>query len=235
MNYTETLESQITRLLEEHPRLSTQLGEDAYLLTGILVLNAEYAKIPLYDEYSIEIKVPFDFPIKLPLVRSLDDMIPDEFEHTNADGGLCLGAECDLYAYIEEHNSLSAFINVVVMSYLYSASYFRRYGKAPYGERSHGIQGIIEAYCERYSVQELDALMNLLLITGDLKPYRGHLLCPCNSGKRLRQCHGTAILKDMQSPMSSVYKSDAREIIGWYILKLKERKEYRGNKCTAEK
>lgn len=235
MNYAQTLESQISRVLEEHPRLSVQVGEDAYLLTGTLVLNAEYAGIPLYDEYGVEIKVPFDFPMKLPLVRSLDDMIPDGFEHAYADGGLCLGASCDLYTYIEEHNSVSTFISGIVMSYLYSASYFRRYGKVPYGERSHGIQGIIEAYCERYSVQELNILIDLLMITGDLKPYRGHLLCPCNSGKRLRHCHGTAILKDLQSPMSSVYKSDARTIIRWYIQRLKKREEYHGNKSTAEK
>ena len=92
-----------------------------------------------------------------------------------------------------------------------------------------------EQYYERYCVQDLNILIDLLLITGDLKPYRGHLRCPCNSGKRLRHCHGTAILKDLQSSMSSVYKSDARTIIGWYIQKFTEREEYHGNKSTAEK
>ena len=103
------------------------------------------------------------------------------------------------------------------MSYFYAASYFKRYGVAPYGERSHGVKGIEEAYMERYRVTDRNVLMHLLLYLTGIQRYRGHLECPCGSGKKFRDCHGGKILKDIMSPLNKVYKSDAYYVLAAYI------------------
>lgn len=51
------------------------------------------------------------------------------------------------------------------------------------------------------------------LFWGGIVPYRGHMLCPCGSGKRLRNCHGPALLRDLTSDYSFFYKLNAAEII----------------------
>ena len=118
------------------------------------------------------------------------------------------------------------------MSYLYAASYFRLYGVLPFGERSHGNEGIREAYCERYGTTD-DKLLSylLMLVIGEI-PYRGHSPCPCGSGKHLRKCHGTKVIEDIRSKYHEDYKIDAYTLLIDYFKK-EERKN--GKDCPSKK
>ena len=180
-------------------------------------MNAEYNSIPLYDEYEIEITVSKQFPKEVPKVKCLRDDIPASFEHYYEDGTLCLGAACELYDFLAAKPFLKSFIEEIVMSYFYSVSYYKRYGVAPYGERSHGVRGIEEAYKERYAVGDQDVLIQLLLYIVGIQRYRGHICCPCGSGKKLRNCHGGKLLNDIVSPLKPVYQRDAYVILAKYI------------------
>ena len=211
------LEKQIEEVLKKYPNFSVKESEGSFTLSGIFIMNAEYNNVPLYDEYKIEIAVSECFPEEIPLVRELEKNIPSDFEHFYDNGALCLGAACELYDFLSEKRSLSSFIDEIVMSYFYAASYFKRYGVAPYGERSHGVKGIEEAYMERYRVTDRNVLMHLLLYLTGIQRYRGHLECPCGSGKKFRDCHGGKILKDIMSPLNKVYKSDAYYVLAAYI------------------
>lgn len=39
--------------------------------------------------------------------------------------------------------------------------------------------------------------------------YRGHLLCPCGSGKKIRNCHGDTLMKVMNAGL----KNECKEIL----------------------
>lgn len=82
---------------------------------------------------------------------------------------------------------------------LYSAKFFGRYGRYPFGDRPHGADGILEFYTERYGVDE-DGAVGVMecIATGK---YRGHLECPCGSGLRGRDCHGPKIIDAIRSPI----------------------------------
>ncbi len=207
-----------------YPSLSVKLDKDGYVLTGTVILNSEFGNIPLYDEYCLEIRIRFDFPSSIPIVRDLNGDVPKGLEHFNAGGELCLGASCDLCEYLEAHTNIVDFINDIIMSYLYTASYYKRYGSTPFGERSHGIKGMEEAYMERYGAKDRGTLISLLAYVAGLREYRGHLLCPCGSGKKLRSCHGHAVLEDIQSHHSNAYRIDAYYLISNYIRERKKEK-----------
>lgn len=181
---------QLEAVIKKYPFLVANVNQEGYLLTGTIEMNAIYNEIPLYDKYEIEMKIPHNFPLAIPIVKELNGKVPKGLQHFLEDGSLCLGAPCELYDYLGTHGTILEFIDDIVISYLYTCSYFIRYRTIPYGERSHGIQGIIEAFMERYAIKSEQELFPLLAYVTGLVKYRGHELCPCGSGQKLRRCHG---------------------------------------------
>ena len=207
------LDDQIKAVLERYPSLTAQLNEDGYVLTGNVTLDKTYNDVPLYETYNLKILVPNTFPSSSPSVFNIGDSMPPGFDHFLNDGSFCLGAQCEIRSFLDEHPTVLEFLDELLMSFLYSASFFRLYGTFPFGERSHGTAGIIEAYKDRYRVEDDRLLAQLLLILIGEVPYRGHHLCPCGSGKILRNCHGRPVLKDIQSNYLEEYKMDAFRIL----------------------
>ena len=62
-------------------------------------------------------------------------------------------------------------------------------------------EGILEYYKELFSVQDGWQVLGLLKILAD-DNYKGHTLCPCGSGQKLRNCHGNLLreIKEYQKP-----------------------------------
>ncbi|MDO4648308.1 MAG: hypothetical protein Q4B26_06625 [Eubacteriales bacterium] len=232
MKYFEEI---IDNAICKYPSLSATKTERGVSLRGILVLNAEYNDIPLYDEYEIEIDVPKEFPKLLPTVKEISNLIPTDFNHFLTDGSFCLAAQCELIDFAVTDKTLTGYIDKYVMNYLYTASYFSRYGEFPFGERSHGVDGIKEAYSERYNCNQEAALIGLLCLLSGIKRYRGHDICTCGSGKRLRDCHGQLVLRDIQSDFYPYYRCDAYEIISAYIERRKGMVDKNGESGTSKK
>lgn len=229
------LSEQVQKVLCAYPDLNKQEAENKFIIYGKFVLNNEYNGIPLYDEYSINVDVPFSFPNHLPRVRETSNALDKDYEHWYSNGDLCLGASCDLIDFVDHYPTLIKFFDGPLVSYFYSASYFKRYKRVPFGERSHGLPGIIEAYLERYKAKDIDELVAYLGYVAGICTYRGHAPCPCGSGRRLRSCHGGLVLQDVCSPKVYIYRSDAIEIIDWYIKEKKKRRNVGiGQFCTTK-
>lgn len=218
MNHFEEL---IADVIKKYPSLSAHSTEKGVLLKGPLVMYSEYNDIPLYDEYEMEIEVPKEFPCLLPTVREVSGSIPSGLNHLLVDGSLCLASGCELIDFANTDGTIVGYIDKYVMNYLYTSSYFSRYGEVPFGERSHGIEGIKEAYMERYNCENEDVLIDLLCFLVGIKNYRGHCDCPCGSTKKLRDCHGKLILKDIQSELLPYYRNDAYGILTAYVERRK--------------
>ena len=76
-----------------------------------------------------------------------------------------------------------------VEPYFFSYEYYQRFGCFPFGERSHGIEGILQSFGDVF--QETDNIKVckiLMFIYSDR--YRDHLPCPCGSGKKYKNCCG---------------------------------------------
>ena len=205
--------------------LSVDKSEQGIIMSGTYYLNCHYNDVPLFDEYEIKILIPWEFPLSLPSVWETGNKIPREtaFGHFLDDGRLCLGASCDLISCVTQEPTISHYICTLLDSYLYSSSYFIKYGMTPdFGERSHGLKGLIEAYKERYDVSDERLLTILLFYLAKLQPYRGHLQCPCCSGKKFRECHGKKVLEDILSPHYPLMYNDAVAILTYYYKEEKK-------------
>lgn len=162
-------------------------------------MDAVYNDIPLSDVYSVKIFVPANYPIRLPRAFLQGEELPKGFMHQCDDGSLCLGVVNDIYDKLDVNSDLLFFINEFVVGFLYSLTYYKRFGEPPYGERSHGILGVLEYYSEKMRADSAKELIPLLRAVAD-KWYRGHLPCPCGSTKKLRECHGQELLDAISKP-----------------------------------
>ena len=105
----------------------------------------------------------------------------------------------------------------------------------PYGDRSHGAEGKLEAYRERYGTDNDRILAYLLFYLIEEIPYRGHSICPCGSGKKIRDCHGIQLIQDIRSPYRKYFQSDAYDVLDYLATQVERRlKRENGKRRSAE-
>ena len=136
-----------------------------------------------------------DFSSKMPSAKEIGNRIPRSIDyHVNKDGTMCLRATLLVFQEFYRDSSLKGFITNLLIPFLSGYSYKEKYGEYPHGELPHGSLGIFESYKEIFNTKSGLVILELLKIIVE-NNYRGHLLCPCGSQIRLRECHGNQIRK----------------------------------------
>lgn len=181
-------------LQREFPNVSLSYEKDKFYVRGEIQFLAQYLNNEqLHESYSIELELSSSYPKVPPVSRELEGRIPDTF-HTFSNGTLCLGAPLAIKITFSKNPTLLGFLNSLLIPYLYSFTYMVSYKNLPYGELDHGAKGIINYYMELFQVVSIKSCLEFLYILASQK-YRGHLLCPCDSGNILRKCHGPLLLE----------------------------------------
>jgi ubiquitin-protein ligase len=195
---------QVRELQEKYSGLDYVVDDGrSSVIRGVLAFTAKYNDISIEDEYEITITLPKDYPDTPPSAKETGGRIPKEF-HLNPDGTLCLGVPLEVKTKFSEEPSLVGFVDNILIHFLYSHSHKQKYGTMPFGELSHGYQGILEYYQEVFNINDELAVVGLLRILAD-DDYRGHTSCPCGSNAKLRNCHGRQLLKLKQSQKPAEY------------------------------
>ncbi len=206
-------------------------GKGKFIVAGNLSFTCSHDGKTIKDDYDIEMLIPDDYPQRPPTVKETASRIPrDKDNHVYpSDGTLCLGAPLAAKRTFAQERNLLWFAREQVVRFLFSHSYKREYGIMPFGKLTHGPEGIMEYYKELFSVQDDWHVLGLLKILAD-DNYRGHTLCPCDSGQKLRYCHGDLLreIKEYQKPTDfltehlSIFKfldgkNNAPDNVGEYI------------------
>ena len=188
MTKRDELLNQITTAIEVHqPELKISVISDNIELEGRFVLSDSQGE---YDAYDVKVQVLGDFPQGEPLVYETGGRIPKiAARHVFPEcGTCCLGVWEEWLSTASEH-SFSEFLVGPLQNYFISQSYFELNCEWPFGERSHGIDGIVESYADVLGIKKEFKVVVAHLKTLSLPVAKGHLFCPCGSGKRLRHCH----------------------------------------------
>ena len=218
------LARELARFKGDWPNASLDLLDNGSALIQMkYLLDGSYNEIRIAEQFSLQISVPASYPLEVPTVNEVDGIISPNYEHRLTDGSFCLGASIELLRNIQEDPSLSSFLEGPVQSYLYTALFWQRYGRYPYGDRAHGIQGIIQAYQDIFGLGETENPLPLMQYIANGN-YRGHLTCPCESGRRIRNCHGTILLELINGPLKEVVSRDL-ETIQQVAVALSKRKQ----------
>lgn len=190
------LEGQVQEVLLRFPELKLSKDKNNTFILGKLHINCEYKDEHIIDEYEVTIIISSKYPKELPKIREIARRIPLKYGHVYNDGELCLAADEEIRLFFSEGISLNSWIDNYVLPYLFGYSYYEKYGVMPFGERSHGKAGIKEFYRDFFCIateNQLKKMFDYVINKG--YRYRGHQLCPCGSGKRVRDCHKEVLMK----------------------------------------
>ena len=156
-------------------------------------------------EYGIVLVLPSNYPKHPPEMFCNDPKLPigDIDRHIMRDGRACLGVQADISMRWSAASTILDFLDSLVAPFLAWQAYYDVHQKPPHwGERSHFAQGILEFYAELLGRSADPSVIGFMRLLARKNQPKGHEPCPCNSGKRLRDCH-----RDL------VY--DARQRVAW--------------------
>lgn len=191
----------LRRFLEAYPgmRVLPSSG-DTLRLKGGFAFEADYEGGPLIkDEYQLQIDVHRSFPDTLPVVRELGGRIPRHADHhVYADGALCLGSPLRLHLLLHAEPDLVSFARRCILPYLYAATHREEHGAYPFGELSHGRDGLLNDYARIFDVDSPEQAAATLSLLGIKRRLANKHPCPCGCGRRLGVCKFNARVRELR-------------------------------------
>lgn len=193
---SENANAQINAILEKYPDLHiVEANSSQIRLRGSIHVNRKAVEFTVNHHYMVELLIPVDSN-QLPSVYEIGEDIDAGYQHRYSDGKLCLETDTTIRLRFCEGINLLEWMDVFVEPYFFSYEYYQRFGLFPFGERPHGIEGVIDTYKEQFHETDPVTVVRLLkyIATGR---YRGHQTCPCGSKRRIRDCHGEILFTYM--------------------------------------
>jgi hypothetical protein len=183
-------------LLQKYPELRLHPSVNGHtMIAGSLEFSAQTRGQKLISErYEISISVPPGYPRDTPLVRETASRIPRNF-HKLDTGHLCLGSPTRLRLILSETPLLLSFVERCVVPYLYGYSLVECGGILPFGELSHGTQGLRDDLAAMLGIEDDRPLLAFVRLLVLKKRHANKLPCPCGTGFRLGRCHNRKLNK----------------------------------------
>jgi len=161
---------------------------------GVVVLRGYF---PVHDKegseidrYKLYIKFPRNYPEKIPVVFIADERIaPVVQRHVfpkSKTACLCLPHEVPLYL---SEVTFSYFWEKLLKFWLVGQAGYDHTGQWPFPERKHDASAIYEGFSELLGISDLNAVQRFTVLLLRKNPAKGHELCPCGSGRKLKNCH----------------------------------------------
>ena len=203
--------SQMAALQARYPGLAlVQDWRGSLAVQGKIRFYMEHQGRSIEDVFDIAIKIPPNYPKSPPCVYETKGKLAG-FDHLFQDGKLCLGAPVEVRAKFSRRARLLNFIEDMVIPFLFSFSYKKRYGEMPFGELAHGMKGILDYYTEFFGTSKERAILLLECLAYGKAPPLEH--CPCGSGRRLGKCHGPRLDALRPHQAEQEFRDELREIV----------------------
>lgn len=146
------------------------------------------------EDFMIRLELPGDYPESLPLVYEIRGRVPSGTGrrgfHKNDNGSLCLGAPIRLHMELHSSPSISRYVRLCLIPYLYQFVFAEAGDELPLGGLDHGVMGILDYYMGELKVGSPLAALGCIRLMGRPRLLGEAEPCPCGSGKPLRICHG---------------------------------------------
>lgn len=190
-------------LAERYPDLRLTVENGRLVLKGSFPVVYEGEAL---DRFQIEMWIPPDFPEEVPILREVGGRIPWDADRHVFTGGLpgtsCVFVLEEWFILPKETQTIIAFLDGPVRNYFIGQSLVEQREPWPFGERTHGRQGLLESYAEMLGIEINDKTIQAYFHALSHNKVKGHWDCPCGSGKVLRRCHLQELraLQDRVSP-----------------------------------
>ena len=172
-------------LNESFPDLTASAAESKIYVRGSFPVMHEGRVL---DRYQIQI-IWTASDIEVPTLLETGGRIPWIADrHMSQGGNACVLVPEEWLIKPRDQRTLVGYLEGPVRNYFLWQSLFESGLEAPWGERKHGVPGLLQAYSDLVGFSEESAIRECLdyLSKDRLK---GHWRCPCGSNRRLRDCH----------------------------------------------
>lgn len=166
------------------------LKRESAVVHGIYSLNIPDTRREI--EYGIVLVLPSNYPKIPPEMFCNDQKLPigKIDRHIMRDGLACLAVRAEIRVRWPFGSKIVDFLKNLVAPFLVWQVYYDAHQKpAPWGERSHHKQGILEFYAELLGRSVDSSVVSFMRLLARKNRPKGHEPCPCDSGKPLRNCH----------------------------------------------
>lgn len=170
------------------PGLHLNETPDAVIANGeYVVTDGPHADGPIKC-FSITIEFPKTYPLDEPRVFETDGAIERCIDRHMYNNGRCCTCVWEEWLAQAKDTSVKSFCDGPLRDFFIGQVIFEQTGQWPFGERAHGVEGIVEAAAavlER-EVDQAAALSYLQVLSAPV--VKGHWPCPCGSNEKLRKC-----------------------------------------------
>lgn len=210
------------------PLLGMVIAGPEFRLNSVMVLKQESVvvhgtygiSIPDSDqqiEYGVSIPMPGKYPKQMPMLFCNDPKLPvgDIDRHIMKDGSACLGVYADIMMRWSSEPGIVHLLENFVAPFLVWQAYYDAHQKAPFwGERSHSAEGIIEYYTELLGINNHQVVVEFMKLLARKNRPKGHEICPCGSGDRLRNCHRELLYNAREKVLWEYAARDLESVLG---------------------
>ncbi|MGF1614282.1 MAG: hypothetical protein ACFCVA_10340 [Gammaproteobacteria bacterium] len=132
--------------------LQASLVGDEVVISGHFIVTG--ADGP-FDSFEIEVRFRVDFPLAEPRVFETGGRVPKVADRHiyEGSGRCCTGVWEEAFLNPAVH-SIAGFMDTLVNDYFVSQTYFEVNQSWPYGDRSHGKLGVLEACCDLLGIAQ---------------------------------------------------------------------------------
>lgn len=188
------LEDLRNELKDRYPSLHVFIENGTVIVRGNFPI-CDIGGTKLIDEFKIEMMVPNTFPEDIPIVREIGGRLPKIVDrHFYMNGKACLFMPEERYKYVPAGMTLMEFIDGPMKSFFIGQISYEQTGKWIFGERAHGVAGIVDYYGEIIGNTNKEIITRLLIYLCKDK-VKGHWQCFCKSGEKMRSCHYKQLLE----------------------------------------
>lgn len=178
------------------PKLRIEPYKHDFVVGGKFVVSDGPSEDGPLAEFDVVIFVPARFPEKEPKVWETDGKLPNDIDrHTYGDTACCTCVWAEWLAR-NPTPTFREYLEGPVYNFFLSQLYFEACEEWPFGEREHGLDGVVQAVAKILGQPSLtleDSRRYLRALSA--KQLKGHFDCPCGSGRRIRACHFDEISK----------------------------------------
>ena len=190
-------------LTDRYPFLKLEIVPRGTRINKVCILKAEAAIVSgihrlyipesqRYLDYRIAIILPDNYPRSAPWMYCNDKKLPigNIDRHIYGNGSACLGVNAEISQKWQSSPRIVLFLDDIVAPFLIWQAYYDEHGQPPpWGQRSHYAQGVLEFYAELLQIEVDSTVKDFINLLARKNQPKGHEMCPCGSGLRLRSCH----------------------------------------------
>lgn len=179
---------------EHFPLLSYNWNKKnkAWIISGELDICD--VKGDYWNTFNIAMLVPETYPNCVPLILERSEITPRDIDwHISKEGLCCVDAENNLIVMSRIGIKLKDFIANKVYPFFANQLYKLQEHKYAGDEYEHYTDGVIQYYLEDLKIPTANNIIFFLEMILNKTDLTRNRLCPCNSGKKIKNCHEKAI------------------------------------------